>query len=112
MLHIAFAKHVACYTDIRFEEGKNVDIESRSICPWKGWRGTLNGERQHIPHFIGSMDAVLPWLEKCPYWAVDGGPNKPWMVLAGSGEAEADSLSYAAVLALLRAHGIQIEFIT
>lgn len=105
-LNAAFAEHVA-------EAFLPNDGLFGFAGPWKfkGSREVLQGF-DAIPRYTQSTDAVLPWLEKCPYWAVDGGPNKPWMVLAGAGEAEADTFPRAAVIALLRANGVQVEFTT
>ena len=49
----------ACgWTDIRMEEGQDVDIESREIYPWHTLRGTFNDERRHVIWYDQSLDAM------------------------------------------------------
>lgn len=86
---------------------------------WKD--GKVGGS---IPKFTTSADAVLPWLEKAKssfpcsssngsasldkgIWAV-AVPAPSWDDDAFCGEDK--SFAKAAVLALLRAHGVEIEF--
>jgi hypothetical protein len=64
------AERVAGFSDIRHEEGENVDIDTREIYPWAGWRGTVNGERRFVPRFSRSADAVLPLLERTKAYEV------------------------------------------
>lgn len=79
------------------------------------------------PRFTRSFDAVLPWLEKWPH-AANIYYNDPtfgityrWRVIlwephvdtdsfSGVGSAEGGVLPYVIVLALLRAHGVEITF--
>jgi hypothetical protein len=68
-------------------------------------------------NFTQSADAVLPWLEKAGRWNVfrDDGfyeielEDKP-MPDDGNWFAFDKSFSRAAVIALLRAHGVEVEF--
>lgn len=73
-------------------------------------------------NFARSADAVLPWLEKC-YMETDwlGGPVRHYTDAGGGacwrvrlpgkfdGEVEDNSLPRACVIALLRAHGVEVE---
>lgn len=118
-LNEAFAVNVAGWTDVRYEEGEHVDLDCRSVYPWKGVRGTLpDGDRRMIPRFTESADAVLPWLEKWnEYWEAtyyDGTwhfakerPKGDGMIY---GWVKDRSFPRAAVIALLRAHGVEVEF--
>lgn len=68
-----------------------------------------------VPNFCGSADAVLPWLEKSGAWAMDWCPiisnrdaaYKVWLRKRGI-EAIGPTLPRAAVIALLRAHGVTV----
>jgi hypothetical protein len=114
-LNVAFAEKVAGFTDICHESGEDVDIESRQIYPWRAWRGTFEGRRRFVPPFTTSADAVLPWLEKWPY-DVDFDQGEVfeytfkvyYPVFVES--SEEGSFAYNAVIALLRAHGVEVEF--
>lgn len=67
-----------------------------------------------LPDYVGSADAVLPWLEKagngmvrfCP--DVSGGSR--WIVNIGDAHGACDSFAKASTIALLRSHGVEIEF--
>ena len=53
----------ACgWTDIRFEEGEDVDFDARSVCPWSGWTGVKPGadkeDRSFIPRYTKTLDAM------------------------------------------------------
>ncbi len=75
---------------------------------------------KEIPHFTTSFDAVLPWLEKhtwrgCSYRSPEGDHFSATVNVVGKGlkliEVQSGkSLAHAAVIALLRAHGVQVEF--
>ena len=63
-------------------------------------------------NFTHSADAVLPWLEKrTEGWLIHTQPTSPrhtcWLVSEHTGRA--DSVPHAAVIALLRAHGVEVE---
>lgn len=73
-----------------------------------------------IPHFTTSADAVLPWLEKTA-WDAAGGLNAEAVVRCDTRPqvhiredkrfiAQAGTFPLAAVIALLRAHGVEVEF--
>ena len=106
----AFAEHVAGWK-VEF------DGDKKYLSP--------DGENWHmwsIPYFTGSVDLVLPWLEKFggavyvnrytgwgdTNWAVRLYENDEDGSLMG--EAEEPTLPRAAMIALLRAHGVEIEF--
>jgi hypothetical protein len=79
----------------------------------------LIGDTHCMPKFTESMDAVLPWLEK-----FNGHTNGPeinfqsgqWEVILNGcttrDRATCASLPRAAVIALLRAHGVEVEVAT
>jgi len=69
-----------------------------------------------MPNFVASADAVLPWLEKS-VTAVRRSleTGKQWEVMAWGDDMVTqywfdDSLPRAAVIALLRAHGVELIF--
>lgn len=77
------------------------------------------------PPFTRSMDAVLPWLEKMPSFEIvalaysvvgERYECRVWPTLSQSSGANnvflgrADIPSTAAVIALLRANGVEVEF--
>lgn len=49
---------IAGFTDVKEEEGEHVDIENRSVSPWKAIRGTINGNREFVPNYLKSLDAI------------------------------------------------------
>lgn len=72
-----------------------------------------------LPDFTTSADAVLPWLEKELLWNTQGVPGKRYITQVmiegpppmGYVEGRDKSFSKSAVIALLRAHGVEVEFI-
>lgn len=116
-LNTAFAEKVAGWTDVRYEEGENVDIDARVIYPWEGMAGSPpdGQERRLVPPFTRSMDAVLPLMEKAGAWAADWCPiisnreaaYKVWLRKSGI-EAVGPTLPRACVIALLRANGVEV----
>jgi len=65
--------------------------------------------------FTDRADKVLPWLEKWPkHWQagnVNAGGPPIWVSLGDKDNASvADTIAHAAVIALLRAHGVDVEF--
>jgi hypothetical protein len=125
-LNAVFAEEVAGWTDIRYEEGEDVDIDAREIYPWGGIAGSPpdGSKRRLVTPFTRSADAVLPWLNRhvvmiehmCSQWRVlihmgytggDKGPftNRHDFISEGEGE-----FAYHAVIALLRAHDVEVEF--
>jgi hypothetical protein len=112
-LNCAFAEKVAGWTQDKEEywhdaEGSGVNEDGFYL----------------VPSFTTSADAVLPWLEK---WTQDH-PGDEWHVGQRKGMWAIDvhqpkgfidqynsrdkSLAKAAVIALLRAHGVVVEFTT
>lgn len=94
-----------------------------SLMPWFGKTGLWGGD---IPKWTTSADAVLPWLSKlCQYgWLIEennfGGKRMFGCTIAtepcGAGWTDynpwsfSDSAPKAAVIALLRAHGVEVVF--
>jgi hypothetical protein len=86
--------------------------------PW-GWRDPSgqSWHRSHIPYFTTSADQVLPWLPKelfGDFWQAAGGYAGVRVTIWSNDEIKAAgddrSFAKAAALALLRAHGVQVEF--
>lgn len=116
-LQEAFAVNVAKWTFITFPTGACPNIKH-----WKDSGG------KHVSihmdgRWIDSADAVLPWLEKNGVVRTDyvkASANYQWRVdifesIAGAehapkGWANDAMFPRAAVIALLRAHGVEIEF--
>jgi hypothetical protein len=88
-------------------------------------RGLYCGDsgRRHVPRFTRSMDAVLPWISKQSIdtgavWSITVYLDGSFMVNAGHQDenskdapsGEDKSLPRACVIALLRAHGVEVEF--
>lgn len=66
-----------------------------------------------VPPFTQSADLVLQWLEKMPYWTKTGTKTVSVGTYSdedgpGSVDADADTFPRAAVIALLRAHGVGV----
>ncbi len=90
------------------------------------WYDPSGGHEINPPRFTESADLVLPWLEKCVgvtifHETLWGQPE--WRVDCSKTEAECDypewstnnacaheSFPRAAVIALLRANGVEVEF--
>lgn len=68
------------------------------------------------PRFTQSADAVLPWLEKWPLWSADKTASGEIRVRVSMDaytvyfEAFDKAFPRAVVLALLPAHGVEVEF--
>ncbi len=89
------------------------------VCKW-----TVDELSEKVIHggadFVKSADAVLPWLEKAHWKRISHGMGKwalevtlsPTAGSPDSGESSHPSFAKAAVIALLRAHGVEIEFTT
>lgn len=116
-LNSAFAEHVAGWFPI---EPKHSKGSLMMVDEW--W--DANGYPVGAPRFASSADAVLPWLEKSEryvsvrHWRGHWEEQPGWMVIlyeddeGGRELARAvdTSLPRAAVIALLRAHGVEVEF--
>lgn len=109
--------------------GWNCEKEGVECLSWYNENGAFMGGRNDgqpwsgIPKYCTSADLVLPWLEK-RYMETDwiGGPIRHYTTASGKqacwrvrlpgscAEAEAETLPRAIVIALLRAHGIEVEF--
>jgi hypothetical protein len=106
-LNAAFAEKVAGW--LRAERmGKEVlyDPEGGHV---------LIGDTRCMPSFTTSADAVLPWLAKTGRWQCDyGRPHalgyRIYFPQNSDGEAASESFARTAVIALLRAHGVEVEF--
>lgn len=107
-LNAAFAEKVA---------GWFIHPDCGRLCPPNLPPAFNLGALPGVPAFTRSFDAVLPWLEKDGAWAMDWCPiisnrdaaYKVWIRKKGV-EALGPSLPRAAVLALLRARGVEVEF--
>lgn len=119
-LDAAFAEKVAGWTDVCYEEGEDVDIESRCYYPWSGMAGTPpdGGKRRLISSVTRSADTVLPWLDNAIYWDSNfcDGQHQVFVnemrrdvVNKGDYEGTAKTFPHAAAIALLRAHGVKVE---
>ena len=115
-LNEAFARYVANWADIHYEQGEDVDIDAREIYPWAGLRGTPpDGQRRMLFKWTESMDAVLPWLNKWPEVRLYDGEycTSHCVVVTPGGdmfEEVADTLPRACALALLKAHGVEVVY--
>lgn len=105
-LNEAFALHVCKWTLLTVDDMSGERVYQKP-----------SGTHVVVDHhgFIGSMDAVLPWLEKHReldfkialyqydgwHWNVDGGENC---------HADSWTLPRACVLALLKAHGVEVVY--
>lgn len=126
-LNAAFAERVAGYECAHewFCSSSRVPKRGSSFACRKCGRKVRGGGNARIPpDFCASMDAVLPWLEK---WRLDVAPQRSininqanncameWHVSLldeedGSDSFAADkSLPHACVIALLRAHGVEVS---
>lgn len=111
-LNAAFAEKVAgwkrldcCLWDVGYDIGN----------PWCRKRSDGVWISNHAK-WTRSADAVLPWLEKRGYSIIYRGGMYDVRVYDDDGDNEAgrayeNCLPRAAVIALLRAHGIEVEFI-
>lgn len=109
-LNVAFAEYVCGW--IRRDMGKiGTHKKPDAFHSARGWECNEINPTQ----FTTSSDAVLPWLEKC-YCQIGFGPA--WRVTIEGGRTNKinaathldDSLPRAAAIALLRAHGVEVEF--
>jgi hypothetical protein len=64
------------------------------------------------PQWTRSMDAVLPWLEKAGLWECGYSAHHDgyWVTVSYGHDSEDRSLPRAAVIALLRANGVEVVF--
>ena len=139
-LNAAFAEKVAgwrCFKEQRGDYALCVCYEAHEQDPFKHWNPKEEALRmaryspvscieavkigffgRSLPKFTRSFDAVLPWLEKmasveiCQMYS--GGVRTSWAVDVSVKYAiecaQHPFLPRAAVVALLRAHGIEVEF--
>jgi len=103
-LDAAFAEHVAGWTHVYLGGPGYV---------WKHPRPS-DGELSIYPleRFTAYADAVLPYLEKCRYitTATFVPTQQKWCVGIGGDSGTASIFARAAVIALLRAHKVEVEF--
>lgn len=110
-LNAAFAQHVAGWFPI---EPKHSKGSLMMVDEWWDAKGYPVG----APRFVTSVDAVTPWLEKAGRWSAIRGADGLYeinlddipMPETGVYWAIDASLPRAAVIALLRAHGVEVEF--
>lgn len=125
-LNAAFAENVAGWTRYGPNKGEKRSVICRLCGPERGqtmlvWKdGKLGG---CYPDWAGSADAVLPWLEKmgefsqyyhksfpdAERWSVGVDRHEPHGT-GWAGYAKAETFSRATTIAILRAHGVEIEF--
>ncbi len=85
-------------------------------------KGQRTGNAEIVPRFTTSADAVLPWLDQMNYIAtccpVSGSKHHhciitihTWHTAEKIGDANSQCFARAAVIALLRAHGVEVEFL-
>lgn len=99
------------------------------VCKWTEndsdfvpWKDAAGEAIEHTPEFTTDTDAILPWLEKEPHVSIDRVKGDGWQVAildveelpTGVSEgiradAWEDTLAKAAVVALLRARGIDVD---
>lgn len=118
-LNAAFAVNVASWNDVRHENGVDVDVPARTYIPYSGFRGTPpDGPRRMIFKWTESMDAVFPWLYRQDGYRLTsphrGHTEHRAMVYHRDGYpyivGSADTLPRACVLALLKAHGVEVVY--
>lgn len=69
-----------------------------------------SGFAYRVPRYTKSADLVLPWLEKSKLVDVVFGVGIWSVIVNANNQADCKSFPRAAVIALLRAHGIEVEF--
>jgi len=106
----AVAEYVAGWRRVHGEwrsPQKSDAIERTGIC---------TDELEHPPFYSTRADAVLPLLEKMVWFYVETQNSSVWLVHVSTGnlsedhyKARADTFPRAICLALLRAHGVEVE---
>lgn len=100
-LNAAFAEKVAGWTLCWDEDSGGNRYEEW----WNGLEGPLD------PIFTTSADAVLPWLGKMDAIVTRSLSENDWRVVVPDGRCNSGpSFPRACVIALLRAHGVEVEF--
>lgn len=78
------------------------------------WYDPEGGHEMHVPRFTEYADLVLPLLEKCRSWICEKTWDSPCYTIRVSDPKpitqRSDTFPRAAVIALLRAHGVEVEF--
>lgn len=107
-LEEAFARHVA-----KWRKRENEDDEE--ITEWYDKKNKLvsHGDKfGNLPNWIGSVNAVMPWLDKNLVFIQK--EDGQWSVGVDAWTTihygKSRSLPRAAVIALLRAEGVEVEF--
>ncbi len=81
-------------------------------CEIDAWAAPSGRIADAVPQFSRSADAVLPLLERMDRWQCDyGRPEKKYRLyfIRREGEGTAATFPRAACLALLRAHGVEVD---
>jgi hypothetical protein len=110
-LNAAFAEKVAAWTKMEVNFGY-INKGDKTPTVRKEWRDST-GALQSIgdTHFTNSADAVLPWLDKRKNgWQAGKTERGYWVNLGGYEDSVGVTFPRAAVIALLRAHCVEIEF--
>lgn len=94
-----------------------------NVCGWHlgdgegeftGYWYTANGTVAQLgripPRFTQSADLVLPWVEKHGMADITYGQGVWSIITRNNSQADCKTLARAVVIALLRAHRIEIEF--
>lgn len=114
-LNAAFAEKAAGWTSL-VPSGFNGDNHLGVPPP-----GQRTGNAEIVPPFTQSADAVLPWLEK---WMIENPKSTVDLSITpetkrvtlyhgktrSAWSADSNSFPRASVIALLRAHGVEVEF--
>ena len=110
-LNAAFAVHVCGASETR-KESEWCDTEMRLPDVKCGTKMFESWKR--VPSFTDSADAVLPWLEKCATFHHKWNAETKLHTVHCSDRIYPyymdESFSRAAVIALLRAHNVEVEF--
>lgn len=118
-LNAAFAEKVAGWRK-QFNDGWLGEAVGEGRNPHMDWFSPEDGFKYshhelQLPPFTASADAVLPWLEKLGFWACQYSEglvviSDDHMDCNSENMSSAETFPKAAVIALLRAHGVEVEF--
>lgn len=115
-LNAAFAEKVAGWTRYEPLKGEKRTVICRLCGPERGqtmlvWKDGSPGGC--YPNWAKSADAVLPWLEKCGHWQAHSSSKGIHIFVEypdRHNRSDDQSFPRAAVIALLRANGVEVEF--
>lgn len=111
-LNAAFAENVAGW---RWQEASNTHVGRDARQTKRLLVEPVNGLALPVPAYTRSADAVLPWLDKgigayygSGYWKAVGNPAGWSVMIDGVPGPIGNSFPHAAVMALLRANGVEV----